>query len=365
MRIGTPTTQPGHFRLSILNLRSEEPAAEPADRNALNETPPGLDAIRAWIRKPRPWLRSVRLWVRWILRGIRAAYRHVKKNWPATRERIRRIAAQGEEAARVVVRVGYAAREIGGGIVRSTRALRGPEGKVSGVTAGVRELGRAARGLGGRLTEGGTGIAAAFSSVGRLTRALGGNGQTGLGLLDPPEEQQPHTSRPPPAHQPVPVAPQRTAVVSPASGKTRSFPEGAARTPARSEAPTPSERHSGRSPVGSASGDEWAERLEGLPGVFIPRVKALGERPRQFVLRPLILDICSTREWTSATELAGWFSMHKRSLVKRHIGPMARAELLELRYPDRPNSPRQAYRTRGQGASDPTRASAQSPTSHR
>ena len=106
------------------------------------ETPPGLDAIRAWLRKPRPRLHGAWIWVRWILSGVPEAYRYLRKKWPAAREGIRRIATEGEKLARGAVRIGYAAREIGGGVVRSTRALRGSDGKVSGTTARVRELGR-------------------------------------------------------------------------------------------------------------------------------------------------------------------------------------------------------------------------------
>ena len=51
-------------------------------------------------------------------------------------------------------------------------------------------------------------------------------------------------------------------------------------------------------------------------------VLALSERPSREVLHPLILDICRLRDWTTAKELARWFSMHQRSLVHRHLGPM-------------------------------------------
>ena len=152
------------------------------------ETPPGLDAIRAWLRKPRPRLHGAWIWVRWILSGVPEAYRYLRKKWPAAREGIRRIATEGEKVARGAVRIGYAAREIGGGVVRSTRALRGSDGKVRGTTARVRELGRAVRGFGGRLTEGGTGIAAALSTLRQLARPDREESATGLGLLDPPAE---------------------------------------------------------------------------------------------------------------------------------------------------------------------------------
>ena len=64
------------------------------------------------------------------------------------------------------------------------------------------------------------------------------------------------------------------------------------------------------------------------------------------MLRNLILEICRRREWTTAGQFARWFSMNKRSLVKRHLGPMVDAAVLELRFPDRLQSPEQGDRAR-------------------
>ena len=85
--------------------------------------------------------------------------------------------------------------------------------------------------------------------------------------------------------------------------------------------------------------------LTGLPKVLHRRVLALGRRPLAEVLRVLILDICLLRESTAA-ELAGWLSRHQPSLVARHIRPLLKEGLLKLKFPDRPNSPGQAYQTR-------------------
>ena len=38
--------------------------------------------------------------------------------------------------------------------------------------------------------------------------------------------------------------------------------------------------------------------------------------------------------------------MHRRGLANRYIGPLLEADLLKRRYPDSPNTPKQAYRTR-------------------
>ena len=313
------------------------------------ETPPGLDAIRAWLRKPRPRLHGLWIWLRWILSGIPAAYQYLKEKWPAARERIRRIASEGEKVARGAVRIGYATREIGGGIVRSTRALRGPDGKVAGATARVRELGRAVRGFGGRLTEGGTGIAAAFSSLRRLTRADLGESTAGLGLLDPPADGEPERSEAPARQLPEAVEPSvpdrvsddersRPAVRRTEAGK-RPEPSAEPRQPelpSQPVAPAPSEK-------------DRKARFKGLPEVFIPQAAAVGDRPHPVALRTLILDICRHRDWTTPAELARWFSMHRRSFSNRHLRPLLEAGLLERRFPDSANTPKQAYRARRDG----------------
>ena len=75
-----------------------------------------------------------------------------------------------------------------------------------------------------------------------------------------------------------------------------------------------------------------------------PRVRALRQRTRRDVLHPLILDIFHFRDWSTAADLARWLQMHQGSLVRRHLNPPVVADVLELKRPDRPASPAQAYR---------------------
>ena len=315
------------------------------------ETPPGLNAIRAWLRKPRPRLRGLWIWIRWILSGIPEAYRYFRKNWPAARKRIRKIAAEGEKVARGAVWVGHAARDLGGAVVRTTRALRGPDGKVSGATAKVREMGRAVRGFGGRLTEGGGGVAAAFSSLGRLVRADRGESAIGLGLLDPPERPNREKSKPAPRQLPKPAEPRLPAGPSGEEGASPALAEAAAGELSEPTA-EPRRTEAGSQPPATAAPEEDREaRFKGLPEVFIPQANAVGDRPHPEALRALILDICRHRDWTTPAELARWFSMHRRSLVNRYIRPLLEADLLERRFPDSPNTPKQAYRTRRENSS--------------
>lgn len=353
--------------MSILNLRSEEPVPEPADRNSLDDTPPGLDAIRAWIRKPHPWLRGVWLWIRWIGAGVAAGYRFLGKHAGPAAKRLGEIAPKGERVSRAATRAGNAVREIGGGFARGAQALGVPETRIEKASARLAGLGGAVRRFGGRVAAGGGAAAEVFGGVGRLARAFGGDGATGLGLLDPPGEREPKQQlppKPPPedsdsrpmpsltpvqdvAHRPDKPNSRRTPSLTPG----RDAPQGPD-SPVPPQAPDPDPAPSGPSagsrttPAAAASGSSEPDRLEGLPKVFVPRVNALRERTRRKVLWPLISDICGWREWTTPAELARWLSMHQHSLTKRHLGPMTRKGLLELRYPDQRSSPKQAYRAR-------------------
>ena len=87
------------------------------------------------------------------------------------------------------------------------------------------------------------------------------------------------------------------------------------------------------------------DRFEGVPKELLPQVKSLRERTPANQLHPLILSLCLAREWTSAKQLARWFSMHRPGLVQRHLGPLVDAEMLILRFPDKVRSRNQAYRT--------------------
>ena len=84
----------------ILNLRSEEPISEPTDEILPDETPPGLEAIRAWIRKPRPWLHGVKLWIREFAKWWRAFRKWAAENAVPAARRATELAAGGAKAAR-------------------------------------------------------------------------------------------------------------------------------------------------------------------------------------------------------------------------------------------------------------------------
>ena len=143
---------------------------------------------------------------------------------------------------------------------------------------------------------------------------------------DPPlrHSRVPPRRRPPARRRPVP---RPNAAAEPPD---QPGPEPGSTTPTASPRPDP------QAPPGLP---------EDLASTFGPRIRALGRRPRKPVLRALILDLCSFHDWTRPAELARWLGVDRRSLVRRHLGPMTAAGLLERRYPDAPRSPRQAYRT--------------------
>ena len=112
-------------------------------------------------------------------------------------------------------------------------------------------------------------------------------------------------------------------------------PEARPDSPARSE----------RQPPPATPSAPPEDRFEGVPKELLPQVTSLGERTRAEHLHPIILSICLAREWTTAKQLARWFSMHRAGLVQRHLGPLVDAEFLILRFPDKVRSRNQAYRT--------------------
>ena len=115
--------------MANLDLRSEEPISESTDEILPDETPPGLEAIRAWIRKPRPWLHGVKLWIRQFAKWWRAF-----RKWAAT---------NAVPAAR-------RATELAAGGAKAARRLAGAAGIAAEAAKQIAEMGRGWRHAGGR-----------------------------------------------------------------------------------------------------------------------------------------------------------------------------------------------------------------------
>ena len=156
-------------------------------------------------------------------------------------------------------------------------------------------------------------------------------------------------TRAPPQPPEQTTAPDRAEVTPPDLPEEEPNPAEAEEDPARTSTaealePEPETRPE-RQPPPPAPPAPAEDRFEGVPKELLPQVTSLKERTRPEHLHPVILDICLAREWTTAKQLARWFSMHRPGLVQRHLGPLVDQERLILRFPDKVRSRNQAYRT--------------------
>ena len=203
--------------MASLNLRSRDPVPEPDDETTLPETPPGLDAIRDWLRKPRPWVRGVRLWVVWILSGPPKAWEWLRKHGPRVAKSLRRIAAEGTVARRVLERVGHLLRETAVKLDAAFKAFRDPRGESQGAAGELDQLGETFRRLGERVTLGARIVGIVVSALNRLA---GFFPESPAGTPVPPPERDPKprpTPGPPsvPPGDPPKEAPPRPPAPSP------------------------------------------------------------------------------------------------------------------------------------------------------
>ena len=314
--------------MTSLNLHSRDPVPEPDDEITDPETPPGLDAIRAWLGKPRPWLRGLRLWIKWVRSKAQEARRWLRKHGPRIAKRLRRIAAEGTVTRRVLERVGHLLRETAVKLDAAFKAFRDPRGESQGAAGELDQLGETFRRLGERVTFGARIVGIVVSALKRLAGFFPERpAATPLPVPEPDSARRPTPGPPgdppkePPQEPPTPDAPET-------HGPTPGAPETDPRAPAAIPGPV-----------------DWETRLKGLPPVLHKWVRDLGPRPRRASLHALILRICSLREWTTSEDLARFLDMHQSSLVQRHLSALVEAGLLELKYPDNPRHQRQAYRT--------------------
>ena len=323
--------------MASLDLHSRDPVPEPDDEITHPETPPGLDAIRDWLRKPRPWLRGVRLWTLWILSGPPAVWRRLRKHGPHIAKSLRRIAAEGTVTRRVLERVGHLLRETAVKLDAAFRAFRDPRGESQRATGELDQLGETFRRVGERVTFGARIVGIVVSALNRLAGFFPeGPADTPV----PPPEPDP-TPRPTPGPPSVPPGdpPKEPPHQPPATGASET------------QSPAPGAPSPRTPPTPAVSPEQaWEARVKGLPPILHKWVRDLGPRPRRESLHALILKICSVRGWTASEELARLLDMHQSSLVQRQLSALVEAGLLELKYPDNPRDLRQAYRTRPEAA---------------
>ena len=320
------------------------------------EPPPGLEAIRAWVRKPRPRLRRAWSWVPYLFSRIPKMWAFLKKQREPTVKALRQL-------ARALAWVGALLQALGARTAAGARAFRDPEGKSTRTQEAIQETGDAGKRIGQQM-EAGAGVLGTLISFLRPRS----HGPEPLSILperksrDAAEEQDKSEPKPlspagrastaePPETAPEP-APRPEAATRPPSQPAPEPPEEEPPEPEpRAPAPTPTPEKAERSTAPAEAEPETPgaareARLEGLPPVLRPNVLALGQRTPRQVLHPLIQQICQFREWTTAADLARWLQMHQPSLVQRHLRVLVDEGALVLKYPESPNHPDQAYRAR-------------------
>ena len=375
--------------MAILDLRSQEPISEPTDEILPDETPPGLEAIRAWIRKPRPWLHGVRLWIREFAKWWRAFRKWAAENAVPAARRATELAAGGAKAARVLAKAAGIAADAGKQIAEMGRGWRhagGRSGRMGAAIAtragqfrefsiGAVRTARNAAAIGDAVSRFremlprrktlDTGPAAEHDDSGPARRLVPVVPRANPKALPEPVPETPPGPVPKTPPEPVPETPE--AAKEPASEPpeaqqeplpenpgtlpepapdpiTASNPERPASPPVEGKGPVETPR-----PSASAAPPKEARRIEALaklPWPFRARIDALNPRTRKPVLWPLIVDILKERGSTTSSELALLLGMDSRNLTRRHLMPMVKARVLARLFPERPRHPDQAYRVR-------------------
>lgn len=365
--------------MSILNLRPDEPAPEVVERDPLDETPPGLEAIRAFIRKPRPWVRGIRLWLRQFAKWWREFRKWAAENAVPAARRATELAARGADAARVMAKAGIVVADGAKHVAEIGRAWRHGHGRVGRMGQALATGAGQFRDFSIKAARTATSAAAIGDAVGRFRRMLPDPRASRAEREGEAEDSGPArrlVPAPPPAAPDGPAEPLSEtpkALRQPTGESPRPQPESAPERPAaRPEAATDSSNNSDRTrrPASPAGGTERvkpaghstsesareearrAELLAELPRWARHRINALRPKQRKNVLWPLIVDILKVRGWTTSADLALILGVGSRNLTRRHLVPLVEAGVLERLYPERVRHPEQAYRVRSESAPD-------------
>ena len=371
--------------VAILDLRSRESDSETPPETVPEENPPGLDAIRAAIGKLRRPLRGVRLWVRWILRRLGDGSRWIADGSGPAARRAHRLASRAAAGARRAALSGGAASRIAGGLAAIGRDWQAAGGRTGRLGARLAAAARRLRELAGLLARTATGLAAIAAESARLARAArdgegseGGDSPSSRLLPRGPSRSRPDAalesrpnaepeSRPADAHESQPDTPPVSqpdagpetqpdaGPGSPPDADPGSRP-GAAPDTRRDPLPETGPDHPAGVPASPETPDRRAAALAELSWPLAAGIRALGRRPRQDVLRPLIVAVLEECGWSTPARLALLLEVGARNLVRRHLGPMVDEGTLERRYPERARHPDQAYRAASRPAPDPASA---------
>ena len=359
--------------MGILNRNSPEPVSEPTHQLGPDETPPGLDAIRAWLRKPRPWVRGVRLWFRQFAKWWRAFRKWAAKNAVPAARRAMELAERGAQGARKVARAAELAGKIGGHAAAIGREWREGNGRVGRAGRAVVKGAESARDWSVRTARSAKEVAAIADVVARARTLLPNRVRSG-GRSKPDEEgagpgrrfvPRPRPARRKPSVEPETEAPHRYLSLPPRSPRNRTnrFRRPRKFRPGRTPIPPSALTRSVsplRRPVARAARRIPNPRLprrrrtsaaappsfRSSPGTCRRRSTLSAPSPRRAVLWPLIVRIVKERGPTTSADLALILGLEPRNLMRRHVGPMVKKGLLARLYPDRLRHPKQAYRVK-------------------
>ena len=95
----------------------------------------------------------------------------------------------------------------------------------------------------------------------------------------------------------------------------------------------------------SADGGKLDPGSRALPEDLLTAIDQLGSRPRKESIRGVIQAICAVKPWTTREKIAKHLRFSQKKLGPKHLTPMVHAGWLELRYPQQPTHPHQAYRS--------------------
>ena len=94
-----------------------------------------------------------------------------------------------------------------------------------------------------------------------------------------------------------------------------------------------------------ADGGKLDPGSRALPEDLLTAIDQLGSRSRKESIRGVIRAICTVKPWTTREEIAKHLPFSQKKLGPKHLTPMVDAGWLELRYPQQPTHPHQAYRS--------------------
>ena len=225
--------------MSLLNLRDEDPVPEPDNEVVLPETPPGLEAIRAWIGKPRPWLRGIQLWIKHIREEGPATWKQLRERGLRAARWLRRVLGRIAPATRPVVELGQIIGELGEMICRVADELHDLLGKQTETGTQFREVGRIAQRAGVLIVSTTRLSGKALTQLGRLLALLTAL-ETAPEPAPPPEPpKQPPKPDPVPSEvpKPDPKPDEGPADEQPEPQPGATPPDGPGRAPSESATP--------------------------------------------------------------------------------------------------------------------------------